>query len=102
MSNGQRGPFTKNRYLTESNQNRRRSGRGRKRLLLPDSYNVQKVIAWRQRAGGIELLTAWEDYDVDGWTWEPLDNIPQRFVRACGDSGIVHGAKCIAALNGVA
>jgi hypothetical protein len=50
--------------------------------LLPDSYNVKKVIAWRQRAGGIELLTAWEDYDVDGWTWEPLDNIPQRFVRA--------------------
>ena len=50
--------------------------------MLPESYNVKKVIAWRQRAGGIELLTAWEDYDVDGWTWEPLDNIPQRFVRA--------------------
>ena len=50
--------------------------------MLPDSYNVQKVISWRQRAGGIELLTAWEDYDVDGWTWEPLDNIPERFVRA--------------------
>ena len=50
--------------------------------MLPDSYNVQKVISWRQRAGGIELLTAWEDYDVDGWTWEPLDNIPKRFVRA--------------------
>ncbi|EOD35814.1 hypothetical protein EMIHUDRAFT_252527 [Emiliania huxleyi CCMP1516] len=80
------GPITsqraKNRYLTESNQTRRRSGRGRKRLLLPESYNVEKVVSWRQRAGGIELLTAWEDYDVDGWTWEPLDNIPKRFVRA--------------------
>ena len=72
----------KNRYLTESNQNRRRSGRGRKRPLLPESYNVEKVISWRQRAGGIELLIAWEGYDVDGWTWEPLDNIPERFVRA--------------------
>ena len=50
--------------------------------MLPESYNVEKVISWRQRAGGIELLTAWEDYDVDGWTWEPLDNIPERFVRA--------------------
>ena len=50
--------------------------------MLPDSYNVKKVVSWRQRAGGIELLIAWEDYDVDGWTWEPLDNIPERFVRA--------------------
>ena len=72
----------KNRYLTESNQNRRRSGRGRKRPLLPESYNVEKVISWRQRAGGIELLIAWEGDDVDGWTWDPLDNIPERFVRA--------------------
>ena len=58
----------KNRYLTESNQNRRRSGRGRKRPLLPESYNFEKVISWRQRAGGIELLIAWEGDNVNGWT----------------------------------
>ena len=50
--------------------------------MLPESYNVEKVISWRQRAGGIELLIAREGDDVDGWTWEPLDNIPERFVRA--------------------
>ncbi|EOD15684.1 hypothetical protein EMIHUDRAFT_211256 [Emiliania huxleyi CCMP1516] len=55
---------------------------GPKTAVLPESYNVEKVISWRQRAGGIELLIAWEGDDVDGWTWDPLDNIPERFVRA--------------------
>ena len=49
----------------------------KKRLVLGNPYNVEKILARRVKRGGIEYLVAWEGYGTEGDTWEPPEHLPK-------------------------
>ena len=53
----------------------------KKRLVLEDLYDVEKILARRVKRGGIEYLVAWEGYGTEADTWEPPEHLPKRFIN---------------------
>ena len=53
----------------------------KKRLVLEDLYDVEKILARRVKRGGVEYLVAWEGYGTEADTWEPPEHLPKRFIN---------------------
>ena len=47
-----------------------------------DRWEVDEVVAERQRGQIREVLVKWTGFDILSSTWEPIENIPDKFIEA--------------------
>ena len=47
-----------------------------------DRWEVDEVVAERQRGQKREVLVKWTGFDILSSTWEPIENIPDKFIEA--------------------
>ena len=50
--------------------------------LLKRSSPLDEVVAERQRGQKREVLVKWTGFDILSRTWEPIENIPDKFIEA--------------------
>tara|TARA_B100001758_G_C17837649_1_gene317526 strand:+ start:206 stop:439 length:234 start_codon:yes stop_codon:yes gene_type:complete len=54
----------------------------RRMNLLKRSSPLDEVVAERQRGQKREVLVKWTGFDILSSTWEPIENIPDKFIEA--------------------
>ncbi len=50
--------------------------------MLKRSSPLDEVVAERQRGQKREVLVKWTGFDILSSTWEPIENIPDKFIEA--------------------